>query len=152
TMERENAHRVGVIIGAGMGGMVIGEEEFAKVYKALRPGRVHPNFIPMITLNSASGIIAIAFGAKGVNQTISPACSSSAHAIGQGLNAVRSGQADVTIAGGADASLTPLTFAGFCSLRALSTAFNHDPARASRPFDRQRDGFVMGEGAGVLIL
>jgi 3-oxoacyl-[acyl-carrier-protein] synthase II len=152
TMERENAHRVGVIMGAGMGGMLIGEEEFAKVYKALRPNRVHPNFIPMITLNSASGIIAIAFGAKGVNQTISTACSSSAHAIGQALTTIRSGRADVVIAGGADASLTPLTFAGFCSLRALSTAFNHDPARASRPFDRQRDGFVMGEGAGVLIL
>jgi 3-oxoacyl-[acyl-carrier-protein] synthase II len=152
TLERENGHRVGVIMGAGMGGMLIGEEEFAKVYKGLRPNRVHPNFIPMITLNSASGIIAITFGAKGINQTISTACSSSAHAIGQALTAIRTGQADVIIAGGADASLTPLTFAGFCSLRALSTAFNHDPARASRPFDRQRDGFVMGEGAGVLIL
>jgi 3-oxoacyl-[acyl-carrier-protein] synthase II len=151
-MERENPYRVGVIIGAGMGGMLIGEEEFAKVYKHLRPGRVHPNFIPMITLNSASGIIAITFGAKGVNQTISTACSSSAHAIGQALSCIRAGQADVMIAGGADASLTPLTFAGFCSLRALSTAFNHDPARASRPFDRARDGFVMGEGAGTLIL
>ena len=151
-LERENAHRVGVIMGAGMGGMLIGEEEFAKVYKHLRPNRVHPNFIPMITLNSASGIIAIVFGAKGLNHTISTACSSSAHSIGQSLMAIRTGQADVMIAGGADASLTPLTFAGFCSLRALSTSFNHDPARASRPFDRLRDGFVMGEGAGVLIL
>jgi 3-oxoacyl-[acyl-carrier-protein] synthase II len=151
-MERENPHRVGVVIGAGMGGMLIGEEEFAKVYTQLRPNRVHPNFIPMITLNSASGIVAITFGAKGLNQTISTACSSSAHAIGQALTTIRAGQADVMIAGGADASLTPLTFAGFCSLRALSTAFNHDPARASRPFDRARDGFVMGEGAGALIL
>jgi 3-oxoacyl-[acyl-carrier-protein] synthase II len=131
---------------------VIGEEEFTKLWKNLRPNRVHPNFIPMITLNSASGIIAIAFGAKGVNQTISTACSSSAHAIGQGMNAIRAGQADVVIAGGADASLTPLTFAGFCSLRALSTSYNAEPARASRPFDRGRDGFVMGEGAGILIL
>ncbi len=151
-MERENPHRIGVIMGAGMGGMVIGEEEFTKLWKNLRPNRVHPNFIPMITLNSASGIIAITFGAKGVNQTISTACSSSAHAIGQAMNAIRAGQADVVIAGGADASLTPLTFAGFCSLRALSTAYNAEPARASRPFDRGRDGFVMGEGAGVLIL
>jgi 3-oxoacyl-[acyl-carrier-protein] synthase II len=151
-MERENPHRVGVIMGAGMGGMLIGEEEFTKLYRNLRPNRVHPNFIPMITLNSASGIVAITFGAKGVNQTISTACSSSAHAIGQALNSIRAGQADVVIAGGADASITPLTFAGFCSLRALSTAFNAEPARASRPFDRGRDGFVMGEGAGVLIL
>jgi 3-oxoacyl-[acyl-carrier-protein] synthase II len=151
-MERENPHRVGVIMGAGMGGMLIGEEEFTKLYRNLRPNRVHPNFIPMITLNAASGIVAITFGAKGINQTISTACSSSAHAIGQAMNAIRAGQADVVIAGGADASLTPLTFAGFCSLRALSTAYNGDPARASRPFDRGRDGFVMGEGAGVLIL
>src|SRR5919201_337595 len=106
-MERENPHRVGVIMGAGMGGMLIGEEEFTKLYKSLRPNRVQPNFIPMITLNSASGIIAITFGAKGVNQTISTACSSSAHAIGQALTSIRAGQADVVIAGGADASLTP---------------------------------------------
>jgi len=151
-LERENPYRVGVIMGAGMGGMLIGEEEFTKLYRNLRPNRVHPNFIPMITLNSASGIVAITFGAKGVNQTISTACSSSAHAIGQALTCIRAGRADVIVAGGADASLTPLTFAGFCSLRALSTAFNDAPARASRPFDRARDGFVMGEGAGMLIL
>ena len=107
-MEREDPYRVGVIMGAGMGGMLIGEEEFNKLYRDLRPNRVHPNFIPMITLNSASGIIAITFGAKGVNQTISTACSSSAHAIGQALTSIRTGQADVIIAGGADASLTPL--------------------------------------------
>jgi len=151
-LEREKAHRVGVMVGAGMGGMLIGEQEFTKLYQGLRPNRVHPNFIPMITLNSASGIIAIAHGAKGPNLTISTACSSSAHAIGQALACIRSGQADVMITAGADASVTPLAFAGFCSLRALSTAFNEAPERASRPFDRHRDGFVMGEGAGVLIL
>jgi 3-oxoacyl-[acyl-carrier-protein] synthase II len=151
-MAREDPYRVGVIVGAGMGGMLIGEEEFTKLHRTLRPNRVHPNFIPMITLNSASGIVAITFGAKGLNQTISTACSSSAHAIGQALTSIRTGQADVIIAAGADASLTPLTFGGFCSLRALSTAFNSEPARASRPFDRARDGFVMGEGAGVLIV
>src|SRR5262245_63021614 len=102
-MGREKAHRVGVVMGAGMGGMLIGEEEFAKVYTGARPHRVHPNFIPMITLNSASGIIAMAFGAKGPNLTISTACSSSAHAIGQALGTIRTGQADVIIAGGADA-------------------------------------------------
>ena len=151
-MDREDPRRIGVILGAGMGGMLIGEEEFAKVYRAMRPHRVHPNFIPMITLNSASGIIAIAHGAKGPNLTISTACSSSAHSIGQSLLAIRSGQADVVITGGADASLLPLTFAGFCALRALSTSYNDAPERASRPFDRARDGFVMGEGAGTLIM
>ena len=151
-IERENPHRVGVIMGAGMGGMLIGEEEFAKVYMSNRPHRVHPNFIPMITLNSASGMIAMTFGAKGPNLTISTACSSSAHAIGLSLAAIRAGQADVVITGGAEASLTPLAFAGFCALRALSTAYNDQPTRASRPFDRARDGFVMGEGAATLIL
>jgi 3-oxoacyl-[acyl-carrier-protein] synthase II len=151
-LDREDPRRVGVIVGAGMGGMLIGEEEFAKVYRAMRPNRVHPNFIPMITLNSASGIIAISHGAKGPNLTISTACSSSAHSIGQALVAIRTGQADVVITGGADASLLPLTFAGFCALRALSTSYNATPERASRPFDRARDGFVMGEGAGMLVL
>jgi 3-oxoacyl-[acyl-carrier-protein] synthase II len=151
-VEREDPYRVGVVMGAGMGGMMIGEEEFTRLYRTARPGRVHPNFIPMITLNSASGAVAIAFGAKGPNLTTSTACSSSAHAIGQGLGLIRAGQADVVIAGGADASITPLSFAGFCALRALSTAFNDTPERASRPFDRARDGFVMGEGAGVLVL
>ncbi len=113
---------------------------------------MHPNFIPTITLNSASGIVAMAHGAKGPNLTISTACSSSAHAIGQALLAIRTGRADAVITVGADASITPLVFAGFCSLRALSTGFNDRPEQASRPFDRARDGFVMGEGAGALIL
>ena len=151
-MERELPHRFGVIVGAGMGGMVMGEREITQLYHSQRPNRVHPNFIPMITLNSASGIVAMATGAKGPNLTISTACSSSAHAVGQAFNCIRSGQADVVIAAGADASITPLVFAGFCSLRALSSGFNDAPERASRPFDRARDGFVMGEGAGALIL
>ena len=151
-MDREDAHRVGVIVGAGMGGMVMGEREVTQLYQQLRPHRVHPNLIPAITLNSASGILAMAYGAKGPNLTISTACSSSAHALGQALNCIRSGQADAVITAGADASITPLVFAGFCSLRALSTKFNETPAKASRPFDRLRDGFVVGEGAGALIL
>lgn len=151
-MEHEAPYRVGVIVGAGMGGMVMGEREITTLYRNQKPHRVHPNFIPMITLNSASGIVAMAHGAKGPNLTISTACSSSAHAIGQALTCIRTGQADVVITVGADASITPLVFAGFCSLRVLSTGFNNDPARASRPFDRARDGFVMGEGAGALIL
>jgi 3-oxoacyl-[acyl-carrier-protein] synthase II len=151
-MDQEKPHRVGVIVGAGMGGMVMGEREITQLYESRRPHRVHPNFIPTITLNSASGIVAMAHGAKGPNLTISTACSSSAHALGQGLQCIRNGQADVVIVVGADASITPLVFAGFCSLRALSTTFNDTPERASRPFDRSRDGFVMGEGAGALIL
>ena len=152
SMEREEPHRVGVIVGAGMGGMIMGVREITKLYVSRRPERVHPNFIPTITLNSASGLLAIQHGAKGPNLTISTACSSGAHAIGQALATIRAGQADVVIAVGADASVTPLVFAGFCSLRALSTKFNKTPSLASRPFDRLRDGFVMGEGAGALIL
>lgn len=151
-MDREHPHRVGVIVGAGMGGMVMGEREITQLYQSQKPNRVHPNFIPTITLNSASGIVAMAHGAKGPNLTISTACSSSAHALGQALICIRSGQADVVITAGADASITPLVFAGFCSLRVLSTGFNEAPEQASRPFDRARDGFVMGEGAGALIL
>jgi 3-oxoacyl-[acyl-carrier-protein] synthase II len=151
-MGQENPHRVGVIVGAGMGGMVMGEREITQLYQQQKPHRVHPNFIPVITLNSASGIVAMAYGAKGPNLTISTACSSSAHALGQALQCIRAGRADVVITVGADASITPLVFAGFCSLRALSTKYNDQPDKASRPFDRGRDGFVMGEGAGALIL
>jgi 3-oxoacyl-[acyl-carrier-protein] synthase II len=151
-IDREAPHRIGVIVGAGMGGMVMGEREITQLYRSQRPNRVHPNFIPTITLNSASGIVAMMHGAKGPNLTISTACSSSAHAVGQALTAIRTGQADIVLTVGADASITPLVFAGFCSLRALSTGFNDQPERASRPFDRARDGFVMGEGAGALIL
>ncbi|MCC6139845.1 MAG: beta-ketoacyl-ACP synthase II [Nitrospira sp.] len=151
-MEQEEPHRVGVIVGAGMGGMVMGEREITQLYLHQKPHRVHPNFIPVITLNSASGIVAMATGAKGPNFTISTACSSSAHALGQAWYCIRTGQADAVIVVGADASITPLVFAGFCSLRALSSKFNEQPERASRPFDRNRDGFVMGEGAGALIV
>lgn len=151
-MAKESPHRVGVIVGAGMGGMVMGEREITQLFKTQKPNRVHPNFIPTITLNSASGIVAMAYGAKGPNLTISTACSSSAHALGQALYCIRTGQADMVIVAGADASITPLVFAGFCSLRALSTEYNDTPERASRPFDRHRDGFVMGEGSGALIV
>lgn len=135
-----------------MGGMVIAEQEYHRVYQSLRPNRVVPNFIPEVTLNSGSGALAIMCGAKGPNLTISTACSSGAHAIGLAREVIRAGRADVVIAAGADASIVPLTFAGFCSLRALSTTFNDSPERASRPFSRTRDGFVVGEGSGTLIL
>ena len=151
-IETEDPHRVGVIVGAGMGAMAMAERELTRLHQRAKPQRVHPALIPTLTLNSASGIVALVHGAKGPNLTISTACSSSAHAIGQALILLRAGQADVVIAAGADASITPLVFAGFCSMRAMSSSFNDTPSRASRPFDRSRDGFVMGEGAGVLIL
>ena len=151
-LDRENPHRIGTMVGAGMGGMVIAEQEYHRVYQNLRPNRVTPNFIPAVTLNSASGVLAIMCGAKGPNLTISTACSSSAHALGLARAAIHTGQADVVIVAGADASIVPLTFAGFCTLRALSTNFNDSPEKASRPFSQTRDGFVMGEGAGALIL
>ncbi len=151
-MAAEDSHRVGTMVGAGMGAMVMGEREVTQLFTARRPNRVNPNFIPTITMNSASGVIAIAHGARGPNLTISTACSSSAHAIGEALFAIRSGRADVVLVAGAEASITPLVFGGFCSLRALSGGFNDTPEKASRPFDRGRDGFVMGEGAGALIL
>lgn len=151
-MDKTQTQRVGVSVGAGMGGMVMGEREITQLYENSKPHRVHPNFIPTITLNSASGIIALAYGAKGPNVTISTACSSSIHALGQAFTWIQNGKADVVITVGADSSITPLVFAGFCSLRALSTGYNDSPAQASRPFDSGRDGFVMGEGAGTLIL
>ncbi len=152
SLEHERSERIGVIAGVGMGGMMMGERELTNLYEFHKPHRVHPNFIPTITLNSASGIIALAVGAKGPNLTVSTACSSSIHAIGQAMQCIRQGQADMMVAVGADASITPLVFAGFCSLRVLSTKYQDRPSQASRPFDRGRDGFVMGEGAGTLIL
>jgi 3-oxoacyl-[acyl-carrier-protein] synthase II len=138
------------MVGAGMGGMLVpSRSTIAFIKSETEPGS--SNFI-MVTLNSASGVLAIMCGAKGPNLTISTACSSSAHAIGLALGAIRTGQADVVIVAGADASIVPLTFAGFCTLRALSTNFNDSPEKASRPFSQTRDGFVMGEGAGALIV
>ena len=133
-MAKENPHRVGVIVGAGMGGMVMGEREITPALPARKPHRVHPNFIPVITLNSASGIIAMAYGAKGPNLTISTACSSSAHALGQALHCIREGRADVVITVGAEASITPLVFAGFCSsARALVQNTTISPRRPPGP-------------------
>jgi len=120
-MDREMPYRVGVIVGAGMGAMTLAERELTRLYRELKPNRVPPNFIPAITMNSLAGLIALAHGAKGPNYTTSTACSSSAHAIGQALIAIRTEQADVVIVVGADASITPLVLAGFGSLRAVDT-------------------------------
>ena len=150
-LNAKDPYQVGVSIGSGMGGMLMAERQITALHDSGRPEKVNPNSIPMVTLNAASGQIAILLGVKGPNITTSTACSSSAHSIGQAADLIKLGKADVMIAGGADACITPLAMAGFCSLRTLSTR-NDEPKKAMRPFDKLRDGFVMGEGAGVLIL
>lgn len=150
-LSAKDPYRVGVSMGSGMGGILMAERQITALHISGRPERVNPNSVPMITLNAASGQIAILLGVKGPNITTSTACSSSAHSIGQAADLIKWGKADVMIAGGADACITPLAMAGFCSLRTLSTR-NDEPEKALRPFDKLRDGFVMGEGAGTLIL
>ena len=142
--------RVGVIIGSGIGGLNIIEIQHKNLLES-GPRRVSPFLIPMLITNITSGEIAIEYGFKGVNFAVSSACASANHSIGESLRAIRYGDADVVITGGTEATITPLGVAGFCSLKALSTR-NDDPKTACRPFDKNRDGFVMGEGAGVLVL
>ncbi|MBI3804350.1 MAG: beta-ketoacyl-ACP synthase II [Nitrospirae bacterium] len=143
--------RVAVAIGTGLGGMGVYEEQLRILIDTGNPRRIHPWAVPLATANAAAAEISIAFGITGPNMTISTACSSGAHAVGYGLDLIRLGRADKVIAGGAEACLLPGVFGAFCSLRVLSSR-NDAPERASRPFDRKRDGFVMGEGAAVLIL
>ncbi len=150
-LNAKDPYQVGVSMGSGMGGMLMGERQITVLHNSGRPEKVNPNCIPMTTLNAISGQIAILLGVKGPNVTTSTACSSSAHSIGQAADLIKLGKADVMIAGGAEACITPLVMAGFCSLRTLSTR-NDEPEKAMRPFDKLRDGFVMGEGAGTLIL
>jgi 3-oxoacyl-[acyl-carrier-protein] synthase II len=147
---KENADRVGVFIASGIGGFTTIERE----HKALLEGgprKISPFFIPSAIINLAAGQVSIRFGAKGPNSATCTACSASAHAIGDAFEIIRRGDADVMIAGGSEAAITPMGIGGFGALRALSTR-NDEPSRASRPFDKDRDGFVVGEGAGVIIL
>ncbi len=146
----ENAENVGVAIGSGIGGLNMIEDVF-RVLLEKGPSRVTPFFIPGIIINMASGLVSIKYGAKGPNFSTVTACATSAHSIGMSYRAIQYGEADVMISGGAEAAITPLSIAGFSSMGALSTR-NDDPATASRPYDLNRDGFVMGEGSGVLIL
>ena len=142
--------RAGVIIGSGIGGMETFEEQhLALVEKG--PRRVSPFFIPMMIVDMAAGQVSIQLGFKGPNFATVSACASGAHAIGEALRLIRAGDADLILAGGSEATITPMAMAGFGSARALSTR-NDDPRRASRPFDKERDGFVIGEGAAVLVL
>jgi len=142
--------RFGVIVGSGIGGISTFEDQH-RVLLEKGPNRVSPFFIPMMISDMASGQVSILFGAKGPNYCTVSACSSGAHAVGEAFRIIQNSEADVMIAGGAEAPVTPISFAGFCSMKAMSTR-NDCPTRASRPFDSQRDGFVMGEGAGILIL
>ena len=145
-----DAERTGVIIGSGIGGIMTFEEQ-CRICIEQGPSRVSPFFVPMFIPNIASGIVSIRHGAKGPNYCTVSACSSSAHAIGEAYRLIQLGQADVMIAGGAEAAITPLAIAGFQNMKALSTR-NDAPAKASRPFDLERDGFVMGDGSGIVIL
>jgi 3-oxoacyl-[acyl-carrier-protein] synthase II len=148
---RENRYRVGVIIGTGLGGMGVYEAQLRRLFETNNPRRVHPWSVPLIMSNAAAAEIAISFGLKGPNMTVSTACSSGSHAIGYGFDLIRMGKADFLIAGGTEACILPGVLAAFCSLRALSIR-NEAPDRASRPFDKRRDGFAMGEGAGIMVL
>ncbi len=148
--EGDLASKVGVIVGSGIGGLATLEREH-KVLLEKGVRRVSPFLIPMMIANMAAGNISLYFGLKGISYCPVSACSSSAHAIGEAFEAIKRGQCEIVIAGGAEAAITPLSVAGFSALRALSTR-NDEPEKASRPFDKDRDGFVIGEGAGILIL
>ncbi|MGF1449035.1 MAG: beta-ketoacyl-ACP synthase II [Opitutales bacterium] len=143
--------RFGVIIGSGIGGMKSIEEQSRTLFDR-GPRKISPFMIPMIILNMASGVVAIELGARGPNFSPVSACASGAHAIGEAMRKIQAGETDVMLAGGTEASVTELGIAGFCAMRAMSTRYNDTPDKASRPFDASRDGFVMGEGSGLLLI
>jgi 3-oxoacyl-[acyl-carrier-protein] synthase II len=149
-MEKEDSWRVGVITGSGVGGIETMEEQH-KTMMERGSGRVSPFFIPMMISNMGAAQIAIRTGAQGINENVVSACAGGTNAVGDAFRHIQAGTNDVILAGGAEAAITPLSFAGFCSMKALSTR-NDDPKTASRPFDAERDGFVMGEGAGFVVL
>ena len=146
----ENRHRVGCVTGSGLGGLTM-LEHYHRVLLEQGPKRISPFFIPGIIANMAPGQIAIEFGAMGPNLSVETACAASCHAVGESFSLIKEGKADAMISGGSEAVVTPLALGGFCSMRALSTR-NDEPQKASRPFELNRDGFVMAEGAGILIL
>jgi 3-oxoacyl-[acyl-carrier-protein] synthase II len=150
TITPENATEIGAFIGSGIGGFVTIEREHSALLEG-GPRKISPFFIPSAIINLAAGQVSIRFGAKGPNLATATACSASAHAVGESFEIIRRGDAIAMIAGGSEAAITPMSLGGFAALRALSTR-NDEPARASRPFDKDRDGFIIGEGAGVLIL
>jgi 3-oxoacyl-[acyl-carrier-protein] synthase II len=145
-----NRQRIGVIIGSGVGGLLMMESQ-AHVLKDKGPSRVSPFTVPMMIPNMATGLVAIALGAQGPSSAVATACAAGSNAIGDAFRLIQNGHADAMVCGGAESAITPLGVAGFASAKALSFR-NNDPASASRPFDAERDGFVIGEGSGVLIL
>ena len=149
-LAKEDGDRVGVIIGSGIGGMHIYETQL-KVLFERGPRKVSPFTIPALIVNMCSGLVAIEYGARGPNFGVVSACATGTHALGEAAHAIRRGDAEIMIAGGAEAAITPFAYASFCAMKAMSTR-NDEPQRSSRPFDRNRDGFVMGEGAGILVL
>jgi 3-oxoacyl-[acyl-carrier-protein] synthase II len=149
-MAKEDGDRVGVIIGSGIGGMQTYETQLRVLFER-GPRKVSPFTIPALIVNMCSGLVAIEYGARGPNFGVVSACASGTHALGEAARAIRHGEADVMIAGGSEAAITPFAYASFCAMKAMTTR-NDAPRQASRPFDKHRDGFVMGEGAGVLVL
>ena len=150
SLDKLNKDKVGVIIGTGIGGVETFEKEHTKLMER-GPNRISPLFIPMMISNMGAAQISMNFGFKGTTMAITTACASGTHAIGESFRMIQNGKMDMIITGGAEASITPISLAGFCSMKALSTR-NDDYEKASRPFDKKRDGFIMGEGAGILIL
>jgi 3-oxoacyl-[acyl-carrier-protein] synthase II len=147
----EDRERTGVMIGSGIGGLATIERTSIEMHEK-GPRRVSPFFIPSALINLASGQVSIRYGFKGPNHAVVTACATGAHAIGDAARLIKYGDADVMIAGGAEAAICPVGIAGFVACRAMATAFNATPEKASRPYDKDRDGFVMGEGAGILVL
>lgn len=149
--DQRDPERFGCLIGSGIGGLDTIEKQTFRLWEG-GPRKVSPFMIPMLITNMASGVVAIEFKAMGPNYGIVSACATASHAIGDAIRILRAGEADIMLAGGSEASVTRLGYAGFCNMKAMATAFNEEPERGSRPFDARRDGFVMGEGAGVLVL
>ena len=150
-LDKIDKERFGVIIGSGVGGMDTIEKQ-SRAFIERGPRRVSPFMIPNLLSNMSSGVVAIDLGAKGVNFSVVSACATGSHAIGEALLHLQNGSEDIILAGGSEAAVTPLSFAGFCAMKAMATNFNDEPQRASRPFDADRCGFVMGEGAGIVVL
>lgn len=149
-LNKENKERIGVLIGSGIGSLYVIEEEH-KIMLSKGPSRLSPFLIPMLIVNEASGYVGIKFGLKGPNLCVATACASGSHAVGDAFRIIERGDADVMIAGGTESCIVPTAVGGFCALRALSKR-NDNPGKASRPFDRDRDGFVMAEGCGLVVM
>ncbi|MDP3730496.1 MAG: beta-ketoacyl-ACP synthase II [Candidatus Omnitrophota bacterium] len=154
-LNKEDRNRIGVLIGSGIGGLHTVETEhrqFIALGPEKGPDRISPFLIPMLIVNMAAGQVSITLGLKGPNSAVATACATSNHAIGDAYRIIQRGEAETMLAGGSETAITHMGFGGFCALKALSTAYNDHPEKACRPFDKNRDGFVMGEGAGVVVL